>query len=95
MTVAEANVALRLNSLATAQIAANGDTCAGYVYGISKIHEEGKEPRIVVILAEDATGTLYQVRPEDVTVVDWRMPEYMIADAVEREEKRLAAAKET
>ena len=94
MTLAEANVALRFNSLAEAQIAANGDLCSGYVYGISRIHEEGKEPRTVVILRSERTGTLYHVMPETVRIVRWRVLDYIAADLIAREEKRLAALEE-
>jgi hypothetical protein len=80
MTLAEANVALRFNSIATAQFSANGDLCTGYVYAISTIHEEGSEPRTVVILRSERTGTTFQVRPEDARILRWRMLDYIVED---------------
>jgi len=84
VTVSEAKVAARLNSVAFSK--AFG--VSGYVYSVAWVHEKGKQPMISVGCHDLHANSVFHDSAENLTITDWNAPDYIVKDWIEKEEAR-------
>lgn len=84
MTIAEAKVAARFNS----EIYFRRHDLHGYVYSISWVHNKDQKPFVSVGCHDLKANSVYSAAPEDLTVTDWKAPDYIIKEAIEKEEQK-------
>lgn len=87
MTVAEAKVAVRLNSNVYFQ-PKYGSGIKGYVISVAWIHNKGERPYISVGCHDHLANSVFYALPEDLEVTDWKKDQFTVDRMIEAEEKK-------
>lgn len=87
MTIAEAKVAVRLNSNIYFEQKYGGGL-KGYVISIAWVHNKGEKPYITVGCHDHLANSVFYALPEDLEVTDWKKDQFTVDRMIEAEEKK-------
>lgn len=87
MTIAEAKVAVRLNSNIYFERKYGGGL-KGYVISIAWVHNKGEKPYITVGCHDHLANSVFYALPEDLEVTDWKKDQFTVDRMIEAEEKK-------
>ncbi len=79
MTTPEARAAVRLNSICETSFGIRG-----YAYSLEWVHPEGEPAYSRMGIHDLGANSLCYENIETVTVIDWRAPDFVVADLMEK-----------